>query len=307
MQRMNPDFELLSVSWELTLRADGYAPNSIASYRAALRSLAAYFATEAPGTGPAELTRDHVRGWLAHIRTTRSASTARAWISGVRHFCRWLVEEGEADQDATKGVKIPNAPEPETRVLSAEEMRALLAASSGSDFAARRDTAILMLFLDGGLRLAELSGLTVDDLKLRDYMVLVAGKGSRRSGPRPRMATFGVKTARALDRYLRERRRHPHAYRPDLWLGDRGRPTLSFEGVSSMVSRRGALAGIKDLHPHQLRHTWASHFRADGGSEGDLMVLGGWRSRHMLDRYGRTAAADRAAEAARRHSLGDRL
>jgi hypothetical protein len=70
-----------------------------------------------------------------------------------------------------------------------------------------------------------------------------------------------------------------------------------------MLKRRGAEAGIADLHPHAFRHTWAHAFRAAGGDEGDLMLLGGWRSRAMLDRYGKTAAADRAADAYRRLSL----
>ncbi len=56
-----------------------------------------------------------------------------------------------------------------------------------------------------------------------------------------------------------------------------------------------------------LRHTWASEFRRAGGSEGDLMILGGWRSRNMLDRYGRDVAEDRAREAYRRLSVTDRL
>jgi integrase len=135
----------------------------------------------------------------------------------------------------------------------------------------------------------------------------VAGKASRRSGPRHRAVPLGVKAARALDRYLRERRRHPYADTLRLWLGSRGRPTLDADGVKAMLKRRAADAGIADLHPHAFRHTWAHAFRAAGGNEGDLMLLGGWRSRAMLDRYGKAAAADRAADAYRRLSLGDRI
>jgi integrase len=74
-----------------------------------------------------------------------------------------------------------------------------------------------------------------------------------------------------------------------------------------MLDRRAIRVGLVPIHPHQLRHTWASAFRSNGGSEGDLMVLGGWKSRSMLDRYGKQDAADRAAESARKRSLGDRL
>jgi site-specific recombinase XerC len=118
----------------------------------------------------------------------------------------------------------------------------------------RRDAAIIYLFLDCGLRLAELAGLTVDDVDLRDRIIYVAGKGSNRSGPRRRAVRAGVKCAQALDRYLRERRRHPFTEQPQLWLGDRGRATLSADGIDAMLKRRGARVGIQ-IHPHMFRHT----------------------------------------------------
>jgi site-specific recombinase XerD len=303
----HPDFAVLTVSWELALRADGYAGNTVKAYQNAVRSLADWLAEHHPEVGPAELERQHIRGWLVEVRERHSPNTARGWFAGVRHFCRWLESEGEADHDATAGIRTPAPGDPETPVLSDADLRALLGTCAGTDFTARRDTAVIMLFLDGGLRLSELAGLQVADVDLRDRIVFVAGKASRRSGPRHRAVPLGVKAARALDRYLRERRRHPYADTPRLWLGSRGRPTLDADGVKAMLKRRGADAGITDLHPHAFRHTWAHAFRAAGGNEGDLMLLGGWRSRAMLDRYGKAAAADRAADAYRRLSLGDRI
>lgn len=117
---------------------------------------------------------------------------------------------------------------------------------------------------------------------------------------------LGIKAAQALDRYPRERRRYPYAETPPLWLGDRNRPRLSADAIDAMLKRRGARLGL-DIQPHQFRHTWADAFRAAGGTEGDLMTLGGWRSRAMLDRYGKTNATGRAREAYRRLSSGDRL
>jgi site-specific recombinase XerD len=303
----HPDFAVLTVSWELALRADGYADNTVKAYQKAVRSLSDWLAERHPEVGPVELERRHIRGWLVEVRESHSSNTARGWFAGVRTFCRWLQSEGETEQDATAGIRTPAPGDPETAVLSDEELRRLLATCLGTDFTARRDTAIIMLFLDGGLRLSELAGLRVADVDLRDRIVYVIGKASRRSGPRHRAVPLGVKAARALDRYLRERRRHPYADTPRLWLGSRGRPAVAADGVDAMLKRRGAEAGIADLHPHAFRHTWAHAFRAAGGNEGDLMLLGGWRSRAMLDRYGRTAAADRAADAYRRLSLGDRI
>ena len=303
---MDAEWSLLLASWQLALEADGYSPATRRTYAKAAGSLASWLAAEHPQLGPGEFERGHVRGWLVHVRQTRSGATARTWFAGVRSLCRWLVAEGEAATDATEGVRTPRAGEPSTPVLSAAELRRLLKVTEGADFASRRDAAMLLLFLDGGLRLAELGGLQLADVDLADRLVYVAGKGSRRSGPRLRAIPLGARATRALDRYIRARRKHPLAHRPELWLGAQGR-ALSVEGIRKVVGRRGAQAGLKELHPHALRHSWAAAFRQAGGSEGDLLVLGGWRSRAQLDRYGRATAQERAAEAARRYSLGDRL
>jgi site-specific recombinase XerD len=303
---LHPDFEALGASWALAMDADGYSSKTVTSYQQACRSLGRWLAEHRPGVGPAELRRDDIRGWVVHLRDTASANTARSWFAGVRHFCKWMVAEGEAGEDATQGIKTPRAGDPHTPVLKDDEIRAMLAACAGSSFADRRDAAIIYVFADGGLRLAEVTGLRLDDVDIRDRILFVIGKGSNRSGPRRRAVQLGVKAARALDRYLRERRRHPYHEEPQLWLGARNRPRLSDDGVEAVLKRRGSQAGV-EVHPHMFRHTWASQFRRAGGEEGDLMVLGGWRSRQMLDRYGRAAAADRAQASYRQRSLGDRL
>jgi site-specific recombinase XerD len=305
-QDQHPDFEALVESWDLALRADGYSDNTLRSYRRALRSFAEWLAVDHRDVGVPDVRRDHVRGWVVHVRDTTSSGTARSHFAGVRHFFRWCVDEAETELDPTEGIKTPRPNDPTTPVLDVDEIRKLLATCTGNDFIDRRDAAIILVFLDCGLRLAELGGLQVEGVDLRERVLLVEGKGSNRSGPRRRAVPFGVKCGRALDRYLRERRKHPFAGQPQLWLGSRNRATLTASGVDRMLERRAAVAGIK-FHVHMLRHTWASASRSAGLSEGDLMTLGGWRSRAMLDRYGKVAAGDRAREAYRRLSFGDRL
>lgn len=287
--------------------ADGYPATTRRSYGYAMKNHAMWLAEHAEAPAPDEVTRDDIRGWVVHVRDANTSNTARTWLAGVRHFYRWAVNETEVTEDPTLGVKMPPPGEPVTPVVTEQQLRDMLASCSGKSFVARRDTAMLRLFFDGGPRLAELSDLKLEDVDLRERIVYVMGKGTRRSGPRPRAVPIGVKTAQALDRYLRERRRHPYAEASDkLWLGARNRGPITADGVKAVVQRRAAACGVR-LHPHMFRHTWASQFRSAGGSEGDLMVLGGWRNRQMLDRYGKAAAEERARDSYRKLSFGDRL
>jgi integrase len=178
----------------------------------------------------------------------------------------------------------------------------LLKACAGKEFRSLRDTAIVRLFLDTGMRLDELAKLRVDDVDPDyDNTATLLGKGRR-----PRICPFGAKTAHALARYLRQRARQKRADVPKLWLGDNGRGAMTDNGIAHMIRKRGVAAGIRGLHPHMFRHTFAHEWRM-AGDDDSLMRLVGWRSRQMLHRYGASAADARAREAHQRLMPGDRF
>jgi integrase/recombinase XerD len=110
---------------------------------------------------------------------------------------------------------------------------------------------------------------------------------------------FGPQTGRALDRYLRIRRRHPLSHTAPLWLPGGGRPGFTYPGLARALRLRARTAGIEGFHLHRLRHTGASRWLRAGGTPTALRAVGGWTSLDMVQRYTEDDAEAQAVEESR--------
>lgn len=290
------------------MRAEGRAKRTVTIYSQAVRFFTAWLEEQGRPVTVEEFTRDNVRAWLASLTETKAPGTILTRHIGLHRFGRWLLEEGIVTKHPMDGLEQPSVPESPVAVLDDEKLTLLLKACAGARFYDRRDEAVIRVLFDSGLRVSELVGLPKEQpgvtgpagIDVANMMGIVVGKGSK-----IRPFYFGVKTARALDRYLRLRAKHRHGIESALFVGERG--PLTADGVRELLEVRSEKAGIGHVYPHQLRHTFAHDFLLAGGQERDLKRLAGWSSDAMLEIYGRSAADARAAAAARRMQRGDRV
>lgn len=293
-------------SWELALDAANKSPKTITSYLDTPKRLAAYLAAN-----DLELGAPDIRAFLASERDRTSPASAAKHYRNLCVYFRWLVAEGEADDNPMTRVEKPKVHDEVKPFFSEGELAALLRATRGQDFESRRDHALLRILIDTGLRVSGLADLRFDpaDENASDVFLAQRRLRVRLKGGEIWWVPIGSQAAAAIDRYLRSRARSPHAASPWLWIGTRGHKIDHFgdSGIRQMLARRGQQAGVQNCHPHRFRHTFADSWLALGGSVDDLMNVAGWKSIAMPLRYAKGRGIARAAEAHRRLSPGDRL
>jgi len=306
-------------SFAVSLEAENVSRHTLRAYRRAAQRFRAWLVETGRPTAPERIAKADCEAFVSYLLSTVSEGTARTYFQALHRWFAWMEEEGELGdrQSPLARMKGPKVHERPPQVLSEEELRALLRVCSGSGFYDRRDMAILRIAIDSGFRRGELVWLAVEDNDHGNRLIRVKGKGGHLH-----FTPIGARSAQALDRYLRARARHPFAdqlreretvggqreHIHPLWLTRNGPLSLNGDAIADLLERRAKQAGIeRHIHPHVLRHSFADQWKRSQGSEEDLMRIGRWKDRKILQRYGAWAADERAREAHRRLSPGDRL
>lgn len=295
------------------------SPHTIANYGNDLEQFLTYLTP--PGMETPELPKIHhqmIREFVAHLREAglEKSSVARK-LAALRSFFKYCVREGLLKENPARLTPTPKLPKRIPVVLSAEEMSGFLdqladaqhgdasgkmkqsiapAAGNASPAVHKmhdclllsRDRAILELLYAAGLRVSELTGLNLEDVDQQERIVRVIGKGRKE-----RIVPYGSKAAEALRLYwpvreklLRENRGNATQTNPEAvflnYLGGR----LTQRSVGRIVKKYVKLVNINwDLHPHSLRHAFATHLLADGADLRAIQELLGHQSLSTTQKY----------------------
>jgi integrase/recombinase XerC len=296
------------------------SPHTVINYGKDLEQFREYLSPpglQAPGV--TKITHHMIREFVGHLHEQglQKSSIARK-LAALRSFLKYCVREGILKENPARLVPTPKLPKRIPMVLSAEEMSRFLdqlagthgetpqrgTKTSGRGLPATgspvalpqledtlllpRDRAILELLYAAGLRVSELTGLNLEHMDQKDQMLRVRGKGNKE-----RIVPYGGKATEAMQRYwpvrqelLRECEEHGRRASVDaIFLNYRGR-RLTQRSVGRIVKKYVRLANINwDLHPHSLRHAFATHLLADGADLRAIQELLGHQSLSTTQKY----------------------
>jgi integrase/recombinase XerD len=243
----------------LALLAARRAPRTVDAYRRDLADLTRFL-----GRPPGEASADDVEAWLADLRARGQAPSSIARrAAAARAFYRHLVLLGQREDNPAADVELPRRRPRLPRTLSPNEVERLIDAANGTTPRAIRDRALVELLYGAGLRVSEAVGLERGAVDLENRLVRCIGKGDKE-----RIVPLGREGVEALRRYLARGRPYlDRRHRPELFLNAQG-GALTRAGAFLILRRLAAKAGLdpKRVHPHVLRHSFATHL-LEGGAD----------------------------------------
>jgi len=280
-----------------SLRQANASPHTLRNYAADLFQFAEYFSPpDTAPPAPSAIDSLQIREWLGSLyqRGLDPISTRRK-LACVRSLFKFLLREGTIPTNAARLVRTPKSPQRVPSVPTAEQTNTLVdgvAADTLDRPHPERDLLLFELLYGCGLRISELVGLNLNDFDMAERWILVRGKGRKE-----RQTPYGTKAAAALEKYLAVRNSADIALflnHQSARLTDRGA-----RGIVKLYSR--LLSGDSSLHPHSLRHAYATHLLADGADLRAIQELLGHARLSTTQKYTQVSLTDLMAVYDRAH------
>ena len=295
--------------------ADGKSLTTMRWYTEMLTSFLDYFRSKPGRDGLSVFTLEAAREYIIYLRhkprfqghpytpeqdRPLSAETLRCHSRALKAFSSWLYREGYTTENRLKNLKLPKAPTKMMEPLTPEEIYRIASTINRNSQSGARNYAILVLALDTGLRASEIAGIALDMLNLERGYLKVMGKGSKE-----RIVPIGKFVERTLWHYIDKLRPKLAGQCDQLFLSQKGKP-ITANTIKMMFSRLARRSGIKRLHAHLCRHTFAINYLLNGGDIFSLREILCHTTLEMVNHYLHFTSAQ-ITEQHRKYSPMDRL
>lgn len=231
-----------------------------------------------------------------------SSVTLQSYIRHLRAFLSYCYKEDFIDFDLSSKVVLPKSTKKVIDILTEDEILAIYKYCKGNRKYGTRNTLIISLMLDSGLRINEVATIKLDNIYIKEGIIKVFGKGRKE-----RFVPIGNKTKRLLNRYITMYRIEPdiEKYKPFLFIDNNGKP-ISKNAITNVIRRIKKALKFTRLYPHLFRHTFATRYLINGGDITSLKMILGHTSLKIVENY-LHIANQYTIQKYRKHSILDGL
>lgn len=239
------------------------SPHTLSNYRRDIEKLLSY-ANDEGLQDIDELKSFHIRSCLTKLhRLGLSGRSIQRWLSSLRSWFRFALKQDWIDADPCVGLRAPKSPKPLPKTMDVDQTAHFVEVNNDDPFFASRDTAILETMYSSGLRLAETTGLNLNSIDAASNSITVIGKGNKE-----RLLPFGDTALKAIRLWLKQRQEFINPGETALFISKRG-TRLAARSIQARFDKISLEKG-SPVHPHMLRHSFASHMLE---SSGDLRAV----------------------------------
>lgn len=283
----------------LSCKVDGLSPKTLEDYEQKIGAFVRH-CSEHKVKQPEDVTVNHIRLFQLTLQERKCKPiTVHDYYGCIKRFFNWMVAEGVLSKNPMERTHPPRVPYELITPFSLEQVRELLLSFNENTFLGARNRAIILTFLDTGLRLKELAQLQIKDLDYEKGLIRVMGKGSKE-----RVVGMGTQAQKAMLHYLLMRKDR----QPCLWVTDEFSP-MKAAGIQTMIRRLGKRLKIQGVRcsPHTFRHTFGTLAMLAGASEREVQLLLGHSTDRMTKKYTATVTSEDIIRRYRRFSPGDKI
>jgi site-specific recombinase XerD len=292
MDRSGTDLSTLIKHIEVHNKTEGKSPRTVGWYNEVLGLLYRWLQQEGRSTVLGSIDEMVIREFIIYLQgrpglkgKTPSSHTIYNRVNVLRAFFGWLHHQGYTEDHVLGGLRQPKTSDLIIELLSPEEIAKVFSTMNINTALGARNSAIVCLMLDTGLRLSEVADLKEQDVHIEARYVKVMGKGSKE-----RMVAFGASCQKTLLHYFHHFRPLPAHEGVDAFCLSIDGYAMTSTSIRSLVKRLAKSSGVRRLHPHLLRHNYATMFLLNGGDVYLLKQNLGHTTLAMVEHYVHIAA-----------------